>query len=184
MNRYLVKYFSAALVVIFISACGDMEEKSNKLKEQQYTGPQAEIDSMYTVYSDSGKILFTIRASKQVDHFNGDRDFPGPLFIEFYEDEGDKGILASTLSANEGKYVKEENLYTVTGNVIVTNLEENETLRTEELNWLPGSDSIYTHRAVVIRTPTEVLHGEGLSSNQSFTKYRILRPIGEFEVNE
>ncbi|QCK13520.1 LPS export ABC transporter periplasmic protein LptC [Mangrovivirga cuniculi] len=182
MKGDLIKYFLPIILLFVIASCDDMEEKSNKLR-QQYNGPQAEIDSMYTVYSDSGRIIFTIRASKQVDYFNGDRDFPGPLFIEFYDEESE-GDVTSTLSANQGKFNNESKLYTVSGDVVVTNIEKDEQLKTEELNWLPGSDSIYTDKFVTIKTASELLYGEGLSSNQNFTKYRILRPTGEFDYDE
>jgi hypothetical protein len=57
-------------------------------------------------------------------------------------------------------------------------------LSTEELNWDPQKQIVFTDKFVVIETPTEILKGEGLEANQNFTKYKILKPTGVFSIND
>jgi len=63
---------------------------------------------------------------------------------------------------------------------------ENKELLTEELHWNPSRDRIYndTSVRVLIKTPEQILDGRGLETNQAFTKYKILKPIGNFTVHE
>jgi hypothetical protein len=50
---------------------------------------------------------------------------------------------------------------------------------------LQDSAKIFTNKRVDIHTANgSVLHGMGMVSNDSFTKYRILKPVGEITVNE
>ena len=47
------------------------------------------------------------------------------------------------------------------------------------------SAKIFTNKRLDIHTANgSVLHGMGMVSNDSFTKYRILKPVGEITVNE
>jgi len=93
------------------------------------------------------------------------------------------GNLKSTLRANHAKRFEKERVMEGTGNVVVTNVD-GDTLRTERLVWEETKDRLYSDKAVRITTKTEVLVGDGLESNQTFTRYRILKPRGIFSVKK
>ena len=48
-----------------------------------------------------------------------------------------------------------------------------EELETEKLMWDQRAEKIYTDQFIKIKTPDEILYGNGFESNQNFTRYRI-----------
>ncbi len=164
-------FILTGLLMALLVACG--EEKEAK-KMVLYKGPLSEVNNLDMLFSDSAKVRIHLKAPLQLELENGDRTFPKGVFIEFYDE---KGVKTSTLKANKGiRYAN--NIYYVQGNVIVHNLEKNETLNTEELNWKPDTKKIYTDKFVTIKTPESVLKGTGLDAEQDFSRYHIRQPTG------
>lgn len=121
-----------------------------------------------------------MRAPAQMEFSNGDREFPNGLEIEFYNKQGK---LNSTLKADYVHYNKNQELYTGTGNVVIVNKEEKQTLYTDFLHWSRLEHRIFTNRFVKIITPDETLTGYGLTSQEDFSSYKILKPSGTIPSN-
>ena len=67
-------------------------------------------------------------------------------------------------------------------NVVVRNLD-GDLLETEKLNWSKSKEEIFTDDFVKITTKKEVIFGEGLVSNQNFSKYTIQKIKGTININ-
>ena len=67
--------------------------------------------------------------------------------------------------------------------MIVVN-ELGDTLYTEKLIWVEKEDRIYTDTYVRIVRRDEIIFGDGLESNQQFTRYKILNIKGTIALNE
>lgn len=147
----------------------------------EYDGPSMEIDSVTTLWSDSARVKVKLVAAKQIELENGDRTFPNGVFIEFFNSEG---VKTSSLTADRGFYTKAENLYRAEGDVEVISYEKKEQLNTEELFWKPDEQKIYTDKFVRIDTEDELLLGEGLTAKQDFSSYKILKPRGDFRMEQ
>lgn len=137
---------------------------------QEYEGPIVEGENVTTLYTDSAVLKVKLLAKVQYEHQNKDREFPKGLIVHFHENDT---LETSNLVANYGYFYSEEELYKVTGNVIVKNKAKGETLNTEELFWKPKEKRIYTDKFVRIETPTEILEGNGLEANEDFSSYKI-----------
>ena len=161
-----------SIISAFVLSCNGNKTTLDDI--QEYQGPILEIDSGVTIYSDSAVTRLVMYANKQLEFESGDREFPNGIFIEFFED----GVIAATLKANSGYYNREEDKYTALGNVVVENFKEKNKLNTEELNWTPKDEKIYTDKFVTIESETEILNGEGLTANQDLTSYEVLKPTG------
>ena len=172
------KLFPFLLLAFISTACLDEGEDVDNLPE--YSGPIMEVSDAETLYSDSATVLVKVTAPRQLEYQNGNQDFPEGFNIILYEKDGSE---KSTIIADQGHYEKAENKYTATGNVIVKNVVSGDELRTEVLYWEPGRDMIHTDRYVEITSGGEIIMGEGLTSNQDFSSYRILKPTGAFSVN-
>lgn len=166
------------IALLGVAACTDDDQNAGNLKE--YDGPVSEISDTEILYSDSAKLRVRVEGKKQLEFENGDQEFPEGFYIEFFDPEG---IKTSTIKANQGKFDQKENLYTATGEVIVRNLIEENKLETEVLHWSPEKHEIFTDRYVEITTGEEVLMGEGLTADEDFSSYRILKPTGSFSIN-
>jgi len=133
--------------------------------------------------SDSG-IVKAKMISKVVQHFGGSDPyilFPEGLFIIFYDDQMNE---ESTLTAGYGKRYEQRKLFIAKKNVIVKNVLKNEQLNTEELNWDERKKTIYSNVNVKITTPSEVMYGTGMQSDERFKRYVITNPKGEVEVQD
>lgn len=91
------------------------------------------------------------------------------LKVEFYNDTLQ---VQSVLTAKYGKYFEQSGNVLVRDSVVVTNIKK-EQLNTEELVWNEKLQKFYTEKFVRITTPTQVIYGDGLESNQNFTIYKI-----------
>jgi len=170
---------SLFIVLLLVIAC----QKKSLVEIIPYNGPLIDVDSVETLYSDSAILRVRLRAPKEFEFQNGNREFPKGVDIEFFDNHG---VKSSTLVANTGYYDKERDIYTVRGDVKINSMLESKKMNTEELHWNPHLDKIYTDTNVFARieTPDEILTGRGLVTNQQFTKYKFKDPEGVFTVHE
>jgi LPS export ABC transporter protein LptC len=70
------------------------------------------------------------------------------------------------------------------GNVIVRNELENKQLNTEKLTWDEVRHIITTDAPVKITTNDMIIYGDGLESNETFSRYNILHPHGQMMVKK
>jgi LPS export ABC transporter protein LptC len=132
--------------------------------------------------SDSALLKIKVVTPKLVrysDEENPYVEFPEGLKLILFDS---LGRVESTLEANYGVNYPKEKRVEVKNNVIVENIKK-ETLNTEHLTWLREEQRIFTEEYVKITTPDEIIYGDGLESNESFTKYRIKNIKGVISVN-
>jgi LPS export ABC transporter protein LptC len=100
------------------------------------------------------------------------------LKVEFYNDSLQ---VQSVLTAKYGKYFEQNGNVLVRDSVVVTNIKK-EQLNTEELVWNEKMQKFYTEKFVKITTPTQIIYGDGLESNQNFSEYKITNIKGMIGV--
>ncbi|MBC5774537.1 LPS export ABC transporter periplasmic protein LptC [Pontibacter sp. KCTC 32443] len=157
------------------------EELKDPDKEIKYNGPIIENKDVFTLFSDSAKLMIRMKAPVQQEFEGGDGVFPKGFDVEFFQREG---AVTSTMSANYGKQDKGRELYFAQGNVVVRNLQKGEMLETEELTWDRRRRKIFTDKFVKITTPNRVVTGQGLRSDQNFENYTIQKITGVFDLEE
>lgn len=166
------------VILLIVFGCSTKEDIADK---PIYTGPIMSLDSVKTALSDSGLVVLRKFAPKE-DHFeNRDTEWEKGLFLQYFDKQGN---LSSTFKSDYAFYQAEANLYKGVGNVIVQNVTNGDQLNTEELFWDPTNEQFYTEKFVTIRTEDEIHTGEGLTANQDFTSYTILKPSGTFTIED
>lgn len=166
------------LLPLFAFLLLSCEEEEVQMMER-YEGPLMVMRDTETFYSDSAELKARVTAPTQFEFQNGDREFPDGIRIEFF---GDSSKITSTLRANHGKFLKAENLYVGTGDVEVRNPVKQEQLNSEELKWNEKTGRVFTEKFVIIRTQSGIIKGTQFESDQTFTRYKILNPTGEYEI--
>lgn len=164
-----------------LTACGNSEEKLQKF------APQAEASAergreVTLIYSDSAIITARVEAPVLL-RYSGEKpktEMPKGIKATFYSASGQPN---SWLTANRAIQFPNEGVTETHGNVIVVN-ELGDTLYTEKLIWVEKEDRIYTDTYVRIVRPDEIIFGDGLESNQQFTRYKILNIKGTIALNE
>jgi len=171
--------FSLPLIFLLLvfSGCNQTEIK----EPEMYEGPLREVENVETFYSEDDIVKVKMTAPHVYEFQNGDREFPKGIFVEFYNE---LGKLESTLRADHAFYFEKEKQWRGRGKVQVRNVATNEQLNSEELFWKPSEERIFTDKFVTIRQEDDVLYGQGLEAKQDMSEYTILKPEGEFEVNE
>lgn len=165
------------LSVATLSAC-DKSEIYDK-KKNEYKGAVIEFKKVTTLYSEDAKLKIKIEADEQHVYANNDVVYPKGIQISMYNAQGFK---TTDLRADSGRYEYNIQQYVGRGNVVVTNLEQRQTLYTDELFWLQGKKEISTEKPIKILTEKEQLNGVGLVSNETFSQYTIKKPTGIFTL--
>lgn len=179
MKRVITYYILFALACTF-SACFPDEEKLTDMEE--YTGPAFESNNVVLRLTQATVVKVIMKGRKQLQHQNGDIEFPDGLEVTFFDENGEK---TSILTALKGFKSAGENFYRANGDVVVLNLKKQETLKTEELFWNPETEKIYTNKFVTVQTPTDLIPAEGLIAPQDFSTYEFTKlRDGEFKLDD
>lgn len=127
-------------------------------------------------YSDSGKVKFKLTAGR-LERKSGENpvtEFFDGVKIVFFDDSMKS---ESEVQSQYAIHFEKEEKIIAKNNVVVVNVK-GETLNTEELTWEQQKHLVYTDVFVKITTADETLFGDGLESNEDFTKYKIKKIKG------
>lgn len=142
---------------------------------------QTNVDAEYR-YTEKGKLQNILKA-KKIEQYGGEEPYifaSGGFEIAFYDSLEKENAW---LTADKGHYYESKNKLIAEGNVVLRNIE-GEKLETSELIFEQDSSRIFTDKNVKITSGSGIFYGKGLESNDSFTKYRILKPTGDIFLNE
>ncbi len=159
-------------------ACSDHQEQLQEISE--YEGPVYEMEDLVLWYSDSAVVRLAVQTPHMLEFKSGDREYPEGIYVEFYNKDT---VVSSTLRSDKAYFDQETNTYRALGNVKLESLQKQQKLSTEELFWDVDAEQVNTDKFVIIETPDDVLHGEGLTAKQDFSSYRILKPTGELGID-
>ncbi|MBX7180795.1 MAG: LPS export ABC transporter periplasmic protein LptC [Bacteroidia bacterium] len=167
--------------LLLLSACKNRMDEVNKIARR--SDEPSEIARNITItHTDSGKVTMKLESPVIYTYpgFNARKVLPKGVHVSFLGPDGKPETeMTSGYAVNyEGKGKMEARI-----NVVVVN-NKGETLKTEHLIWEEQTKRIYTNEFVTITTKDEILYGDGLESNQEFTKYRIKNIKGTIAVKE
>jgi LPS export ABC transporter protein LptC len=167
---------------LFVCGCENEMKEIEAITNARQLPVQTSVMAHYRI-TEKGQLTHELIAG-QLDQFQGEQEqliASGGFTVIFYDSLENED---ARLTAENGRYEESLKKLTAWGKVQLYNVQ-NERLETEELIFLQDSAKIFTNKKVDIYTANgSVLHGMGLVSNDSFTKYRILKPVGEITVNE
>lgn len=164
MLRILI--FSVLLGLVAFSCRESVDPEALKI----YDGPINSAINIFLVQSDSAIVRSEITASKQLEFLNGNIEFPEGIEIQFFTKEGE---LETTMIADRGYFMKNENLYRGEGNVQIQNLLKDQKLQTEEIFWDQPGKKIYTDKFVTIQDKQTLFNGTGMEADDSFANYTL-----------
>lgn len=132
------------------------------------------------VYSDSAKVRVILN-TPLLNRFVGDSsymEFDEGVRVQFFSSNGSKESELSSLYAIVDQ---EREIMQARKKVEVRNIK-GDLLETEHLIWDGNTEEIYTDEFVKITTESEVIFGEGLRSNQDFSRYTIKNVNGTISI--
>lgn len=135
-----------------------------------YDGPVNSAVDIQIVHSDSAVHRSEIFAPRQLEFSNGNLEFPEGIDIKFFTVDG---VLETTMRADRGYYLRDQNLYRGEGNVQIKNLIKDQRLQTEEIFWNQAEKKIYTEKFVTIQERQTIFNGTGMEADDSFSTYQL-----------
>ena len=163
------------LVLGLVGGCTPDREKAERFRNPLEVG----VDRMEGVdwwFYSQGKVKAHAVAGRAAWHRNQDRlDLYDGLRVAFYDAAGTR--ILSRLTAEGGRRDSKKGILEARGRVVANNTA-GDTLFTERLFMEEATGRVYTTGPVRIRTPRELLMGEGLEANRDLSQYRILKLKG------
>jgi len=181
VKNKLIIAFTYCCATLFFSACETDIDQINLITATKNI-PSESGKNVLIVYSDSARIKMKLSAP-QLDHFDGENayvEFPKGVTVFFYND---KNKMESSLKANYAIRYEKSNMMEAKNDVIVIN-NKGEKLNTEHLFWDEKKELIYSDVFVKITTKDEIIMGEGLESNQDFSRYKFKKIKGTISVKQ
>jgi len=170
------------LILYTIPGCTGKQEMAS-IPNSREDDPMMTANKIDVIFSDSGHLQARL-ISPLLKRYAGEKsylEFPDGFKIYIYDSVKQ---VSSTITGNYGKRFELGRRMEAKGNVIVRNEEENKQLNTEYLVWDENKHTIWSNVRVKITTPDKVLYGDGMESNESFTRYTIKNPSGQMTVKK
>jgi LPS export ABC transporter protein LptC len=176
-TRLSSKVWAIVLSIILLSCQG----KESLTQFDPYTGPLRTLNNAVIIHSDSARMQGKLITPQLFEFEGGDRELPNGGYVEFYDEFG---VISATLKAEYGFYTNEDEEWKIEGNVVLENIQNKESLNTEQLFWNPLKGTVHTEKFVRIERADEILTGTGLTAKQDFSSYVIKKPEGTFNLDE
>jgi len=157
---------------IFFSCHNTIEEINRAELEENL--PMQSITNGTFVYSEKGKIINKLKATKFLQFKNEDINISEGMWMEIYNKQETPQAIVSSFS---GIFQKETNTLIARDSVVLSN-NNGDSLLTEELILYQDSDLIISNYPIEVRKGNNVIFGTGLRANTSFTSYEIKNPAG------
>jgi len=175
-------FIKAILIVgcFFISSCENSLEDINKVTGKTIGVEVAKGVTIIYLIGEQAKSKITaplmLRHQEAIPYV----EFTKTIHADFFDDSLH---IESTMDAHYAKYIESESKVFLKDSVVVMN-KKGDTLYCMELYWdrnRPGEE-FYTDKPVRIRTPTEVLDGDGLDAPQDFHNWHLINGRGIVRV--
>ncbi len=158
-----------ATALTLLLGCG--EESTTSRIEKPGGGPDQVIWDFTTTDSDSGQLLWILRAEKALVYRKSKRVQSMGVNVDMY---GGDGQLNSTLTADSGLFDRRSGAMTATGNVRVHSQEGYE-LDTEILHWDRDRELFHTEAYVEVRQGENLYSGYDMECDQNLDRLHIRR---------
>lgn len=177
-------------MLLVVGACEHRtrsEERSSSPSEEGPTPKHVSWEARFTM-SEEGRPRAVIEAPRMEQYRTSDSTYSvwrslgdtSRVRLYLFNQQGDS---SATLTADSLIFQDQKGLLDAYRNVVVVT-KSNKRLDTEHLTWRQADQKIRTQRFVRIRTPKEVVQGNGLVADEDLDTYQLGRFSAEVEVDD
>lgn len=175
---------TAAAVAFIVYACGSGlgEAERRNLAET----PLQTVENMFFVQTENGRLKMRVEADVMERYENDSSSFelfPGGLSVYGYSEEG---LLETTIRSDNARHIKQkqtgEERWEAFGHVVVRNVIQQETMETDTLYWDQAAKEIYTDCYIKMYSPSGLMQGYGMRSDEMARNSVILRLFDGYGV--
>lgn len=177
-----IQVFCYLLVLGLLFSCVNDLDTIKKISYKP-TDPEERTTDLNVFYTDSGFAKIEVYAKLAETYLKPEPvvKFKDGVKVKFFNDDGE---VVSVLTALYGEIYQKKGLILVRDSVQLYNEAKKQRLETEELFWIQKDSTIYTEKAVIIRTPEALFFGEGVRTKQDFSTYEFLKPKGKIDLKK
>ncbi len=178
MIRY---FFYIGFALLF--ACKNDVEKVKVITQNKSDLPIEVGENVFISYTDSGTVRAKVYApvmKRFAGEIRNESEMPKGITVYFLSKQKK---VDSFLKARYAIRYERDRKMVAKNDVILVN-SKGDSLRTELLTWDESRQLIYTDKFVRITTPDEIITGTGFESNAEFTKYKINKISGTFDLGK
>ncbi|MEO6820383.1 MAG: LPS export ABC transporter periplasmic protein LptC [Ginsengibacter sp.] len=184
INNRKYDYIILAVLLLgcfFMSSCENSKSDLAKISGKKSIGIE-EGKGVTIIYSIGDKTSARVSAPLMLRHQETTPfiEFTKTIHVDFFNDSLQ---IESKLDAHYAKYFEAESKVFLRDSVIVFNTK-GDTLYCQELYWdrNRAGEEFYTNKPVRIRTPTQIIDGDGLDAPQDFKSWHIINGKGFVRV--
>ena len=152
--------------------------------------PLQTVDSMFFVQTENGKLKMRVEAPRMeaYEHDTLSYDlFPAGIRVYAYDENGALETTIVARKARHDKYPrrKDDELWSVFGDVVVRNIIRHQTMETDTLYWDSNTHEIWTDCYIKLSSPDGYMQGTGMRSDEMARNAILMHPFdNEFLVNQ
>lgn len=175
----MVRLWTLAIATLMtLGACTQGDGSYGRKRQKKDSSLSREYAERITIdFTDSGFLRARVYSPQMMAVKDPKEPYmllPKGLKVDFIDT---RGQIESYMTAEWGVSYKNKKRIVVRRNVEILNIK-GETLNTEELIWNQETGKIRSDKFVTIKTPDQIITGDGMVSNQSFTDWEILNVKG------
>lgn len=178
---------TVSAVAIVVYSCKSKLSQADSLDLS--VTPLQVVDSMYLIDSKNGKLQMRVLTGRMEKYENDTlvyELFPEGINVFAYKDDG---TLESTITAEEARHESrkkgsksEDEIWKAFGNVVIRNIEKQETMETDTIYWDRAKQEIYTDCYIRMFSPDGFMQGYGMRSDERARNSIIMRPFNSYGV--
>ena len=171
---------SALALAFVVYSCKSNLSEAEKLDLEKI--PIQAVDSMFFVKSENGRLTMRVESPRMevYEHDTLSYDlFPSGIKVFAYADDGTLETTIVARQARHDKYPKRRNdeLWSVFGDVVVRNILRQQTMETDTLYWDSKAHEIWTDCYIRLSSPDGFMQGIGMRSDEMARNAILMHPF-------
>ena len=171
---------SALALAFVVYSCKSNLSEADKLDLNKT--PLQTVEDMFYVKTENGRLSMRVESPRMevYEHDTIAFDlFPSGIRVFAYADDG---TLETTIVANQARHDKypkhkEDELWSVFGNVVVRNILRKQTMETDTLYWDSKTHEIWTDCYIKLSSPDGFMQGTGMRSDEMARNAILMHPF-------
>ena len=171
---------SALALAFVVYSCKSNLSEADKLDLEKT--PLQTVDDMFYVKTENGRLTMRVESPRMevYEHDTLSYDlFPSGLRVYAYAEDGSLETTVVARHARHDKYPKrkEDELWSLFGNVVVRNILRKQTMETDTLYWDSKTHEIWTDCYIRLSSPDGYMQGTGMRSDEMARNAILMHPF-------
>ena len=180
--KIFLKINITVILAVVLFSCENPMSVVNELANDD-TISSITADSVVFYRSDSGRVEMELVTPRMVRFEDEEETMEFPFGFAMVMYDKHKQVI-SEFSADYGKSYGKRGLIEASGNVMVRNADNEETMYSDKLYWYQNEKMIHTRSHVRIIAPDKEIEGDSLVAKEDFSEYTMYSGSALLDVDD